>query len=278
MVDNKTTSSKKTLSWVFGILLALGGFGGIASGEPIPGTVMLIMAVIILPPINKLMVDKWKLHFPVGLKIVVIVIGLIIIGLTIDNTTQQDDQSQAHQEQKQLVSSHEQQKEEMKKMDRQVDVEDGEKNDSKETIPILFDIPTLLNKNILYFISEFGEPVNEHPEPSEEALKAGAKTWTKTFTKDGYSINVTYVIDNGKVIKIFLYKGTPDMPIKETWINKDEINGLLERGNIFRDAHGYYYRFWWPIQDKNMYTGVEIQREPLIGSDGKQLCNGYPEC
>lgn len=90
-MSEQITPSKKIsigfiLSWIFGIFFAIVGFSGIVSGEPIPGILMLIMAAVLLPPINKLVDEKWKFHLSGGMKAVVIIIGFIIFGSTIDTS------------------------------------------------------------------------------------------------------------------------------------------------------------------------------------------------
>ena len=98
-MSEQTTPSKKIsvgliLSWIFGVLFALTGIVSVFS-EPIPGLVMLVMAAVLLPPVTKLVDQKWKFHLSKGMKIVVIIIGFIIFGATIDtsnvSTTQQNE-------------------------------------------------------------------------------------------------------------------------------------------------------------------------------------------
>lgn len=105
-MSEQTTPSKKIsvgliLSWIFGVLFALTGIISVFS-EPIPGLVMLIMAAALLPPVTKLVDQKWKFHLSSGMKIVVIIIGLIIFGATIDtsnvSTTQQAEQQKEEQQ------------------------------------------------------------------------------------------------------------------------------------------------------------------------------------
>jgi predicted PurR-regulated permease PerM len=110
--QSKKISVGLVLGWIFGVLFGLTGIVSVFS-EPIPGIVMLAMAAILLPPINKLVDKKWKFHLSVGIKIVVIIIGLIIFGSTIDTSNtanQQNNQPQIQQEQKQIISNTEQQK------------------------------------------------------------------------------------------------------------------------------------------------------------------------
>ncbi|MBN2747782.1 MAG: Ltp family lipoprotein [Bacteroidales bacterium] len=111
-MTEQTTSSKKItvgliLSWILGVLFALIGIITVFS-EPIPGIVMLIMAAVLLPPVNKLVDEKWKLHLSGGMKAVVIIIGFIIFGSTVDTSKQQSNQPPIQQEQS--VSNTEQKK------------------------------------------------------------------------------------------------------------------------------------------------------------------------
>jgi len=105
-MSEQTTPSKKIsvgliLSWIFGVLFALTGIVSVFS-EPVPGLVMLIMAAVLLPPVTKLVDQKWKFHLSGGMKIVVIIIGLIIFGATINtsnvSTTQQTEPQKEEQQ------------------------------------------------------------------------------------------------------------------------------------------------------------------------------------
>jgi len=135
-MSEQTTPSKKItigliLSWIFGVLFALTGIVSVFS-EPIPGLVMLTMAAVLLPPVTKLVDQKWKFHLSDGIKIVVIIIGFVIFGSTIDTsktTKQQNNQPQIQQEQ--AVSNTEQQKDEVKPTEEQPAVE----TKKTETIP-----------------------------------------------------------------------------------------------------------------------------------------------
>ena len=92
--QSKKISVGLLLGWIFGILFIITGISSIFS-EPIQGIVMLIMAAVILPPINKLVDEKWHFHLSGGIKLVVIIIGFSIFGAMIDTsntTTQQDNQ------------------------------------------------------------------------------------------------------------------------------------------------------------------------------------------
>ena len=124
----------------------------------------------------------------------------------------------------------------------------------------IFDIPLLLDKNIPYFISTYGEAVNENSEPTDIAIQVGTKTWTKRFEQEGYAVAVTYNIENNMVVEIFLSKGTYDMPLEETWITENEKNELLRIGNLFQNSSNYEINFLNSME-KDKFTGVLIKKK-----------------
>lgn len=142
---DETKKSKKitvalVLSWIFGPLFALTGIISIFS-EPILGIVMLVMATVLLPPINKLVDDKWNFHLSKGIKAIVIIIGFIIFGATVDTSNtanQENNQSQIQQKQEQPVLNIEQQIEETKSTEEQTKITNNEEPvNGQKTEPIL---------------------------------------------------------------------------------------------------------------------------------------------
>lgn len=69
------------LNWIFGVLFALAGIVTVFT-KPIPGLVMLVLAAVLLPPVIKLIDQKLKFHLSGGVKIAIVIIGLIIVGTT----------------------------------------------------------------------------------------------------------------------------------------------------------------------------------------------------
>jgi hypothetical protein len=155
-MHEQTTPSKNIsvgliLSWIFGVLFALIGIVSVFS-EPIPGLVMLVMGAVLLPPATKLVDQKWKFHLSSGMKIVVIIIGLIIFGATVDTSKQQTNQPPVQQEQS--VSDNEQKKNETKP------TEDQSQTEKTEIIP-----PS--NEKKVEVIEEKPEPTKEVNMPAE---------------------------------------------------------------------------------------------------------------
>lgn len=151
-MSEQTTPSKKitvglALSWIFGILFALTGIIFVFS-EPIPGLVMLIMAAVLLPPVTKLVDQKWKFHLSSGMKIVAIILGLIIFGATVDtsnvSTTQQSEPQK--EEQPQTETNEQTTNEEKTEI---ISTSDEEKTEIPEDIPAPVSSETVSQKNAI---------------------------------------------------------------------------------------------------------------------------------
>lgn len=121
MTNEETVSKKRSLigiilSWIIGIFFALIGIEAIGS-EPIPGIAMLLMATVLLPPINKFANDKWKICLSGKVQTVVIIFGFIIVGSIVETSKtvkQERTQSQVQQEQKHPILNTKQQNEQTK--------------------------------------------------------------------------------------------------------------------------------------------------------------------
>ncbi|MDD2656279.1 MAG: Ltp family lipoprotein [Patescibacteria group bacterium] len=231
MAEQSTTNKKITigliLSWIFGVLFALIGIVSVFS-EPVPGIVMLIMAAVLLPPINKLVDEKWKFRLSSGMKIIVIIIGFIIFNSTVDASKQQNNQSKVQQEQS--ASSTKQQKDEVKPTEEQPQTVNNKKSIETEKTEI---IPPSNEKKV-EAIEEKPEPTKEVTVPSEykSALnKAIIYSKTMNMSKQGvydqlvseygekFSANAAqYAIDNMKadwnsnaLVKAKTYQDTMNM-------------------------------------------------------------------
>lgn len=129
MTNERTIPSKKItvaliLSWIFGIFFTLIGIIAVFS-DPIPGIIMLVMAAVLLPPVNTLVDEKWKFHLSGGMKVVIVFIGFIILGSTVDTSKQQSNHEQLQKDQS--VSNTKLQKNEGKQREEQPQTVDNEK-------------------------------------------------------------------------------------------------------------------------------------------------------
>ena len=174
-MSEQTTSKKITvgliLNWIFGVLFGLTGIVSVFS-EPIPGIVMLVMAAILLPPVTKLVDQKWKFHLSRGMKIVVIIIGCVIFGATIDTSNVSTTQQAEPQKEEQQATRNEDvvnktvKTEQVNEEQPQTEVNEQATNKEKtETIPSGLnlsrtDIVNVLEKPAIGFLFEKGAPVN----------------------------------------------------------------------------------------------------------------------
>lgn len=68
------------VSWLLGILFGISGLV-LLFENPLAGLLLLLIAIVLLPPANRLMAKKMKFSLSRGLKLIVVVILLIVMGI-----------------------------------------------------------------------------------------------------------------------------------------------------------------------------------------------------
>ena len=71
------------IGWILGVLAGIAGVGLLFS-EPIPGMVFILLAVVVLPPANKLLKAKFNFSLSGGVKVVLAIVLLGVAGASID--------------------------------------------------------------------------------------------------------------------------------------------------------------------------------------------------
>lgn len=102
-MNEQTSASKKitlglALSWIFGSLFTIGGIGQLFI-NPLIGIVFLVIASVILPPAINYIEKKWNIQLSGGLKAVIIIVGLIIVGSFSEKTNINTPQKQVNYQQ-----------------------------------------------------------------------------------------------------------------------------------------------------------------------------------
>jgi hypothetical protein len=241
---------------IFGVLLLFFGFVTLFSNF-LSGLLIFIAGLIIFPKTNSLLKEKTKLSITKKNRIIIgsslLLIAMIILSNSGDSSSVVENTKVSKQ---------------------------AETVAEQENVKVVFDIPYLLDKNISYFTDNFGDPVNDNPEPTEIAIQTNSDdTWSKSFEKNGYMINVLYNTSNGSVEDIFLYNGTYKQSfIGESHVTKSGLEKLMKVGNLSKSSQDYYIRSYEVPNKKGTYTGWEVQREPFTGFKGDVLCSGYPNC
>ena len=78
------------LSWVLGVLFLVNGFAFLFEGVIITGVSLILASLILLPPINNLVKEKFNFELSGGLKVVLVIILLIIGGLNLPSSFNQE--------------------------------------------------------------------------------------------------------------------------------------------------------------------------------------------
>jgi hypothetical protein len=74
----KSNSSGGTLSWIFGVIFALSGFGHLIN-NPLVGVMYLSISILLIPPIYKeIFIKRLKISLSNEVKIIIIIIILMI--------------------------------------------------------------------------------------------------------------------------------------------------------------------------------------------------------
>lgn len=90
MSDEQSQGIKKItlgliLSWGFGVLAAIAGISLLFS-HPLTGILALLLAAVLLPPTNKFVADKFKYSISGGLKAIVAIVLLVLVGVSMPSS------------------------------------------------------------------------------------------------------------------------------------------------------------------------------------------------
>lgn len=124
-------------------------------------------------------------------------------------------------------------------------------NKELESVSMLFDVPSLFNKNIDQVKAILGKPSKEIILTEEQ--KGYMDTWEVEFTKDNYRLSVGYDIKTGKVTDFFV-----DINGNVTETEKDR-NILAKVTNVTYDNPSYEARFVPVIGEEGKFTGLSIK-------------------
>ncbi len=78
------------LGWIFGVILLLAGFTYLFSGNVLPAILIMLIGFILLPPANTLLANKFGFVISGGLKVVLVLVLLILIGTIEGNKAKED--------------------------------------------------------------------------------------------------------------------------------------------------------------------------------------------
>ncbi len=125
-------------------------------------------------------------------------------------------------------------------------IADNQPAPTVKQVKMIFDVPSLLGKNIDQIKTVLGKPTSDG-EPTELQLSMGVDEWDKGFQKDGEELLVTYNPKTRKVIDFFV-SGT----------NKNDV---LIVGNLKDGASGYALEFVKSRENPAEITGVIVTKK-----------------
>lgn len=124
------------------------------------------------------------------------------------------------------------------------------KNEKERQLKMVFDVPSLVGKDIKQIAVVLG-PYVSSTQPTSKQIASGVNEWAQTWEKDGETLYVTYEIKTGKVKDFFI--STKD----SSGVTTDKVY-LASVGNLKADQPTYDVSFVEAINDPGKYTGVTI--------------------
>jgi hypothetical protein len=166
----KSITAGSIILWIIGVFTTI---GGIASGN----LAIILAGIILLPITTKLAQKYFKIKLSNGARFTIAII-LIVIGSIVSSSIDEARQK--------------------------VEESNIEQTTSQQEIQKVFDVPSLIGKNLSELETILGVPNYNDAPPATYVKMSDIRTWEKTWNKDGYSLMVTYNIDTNKVIELFL--------------------------------------------------------------------------
>lgn len=80
------------LSWIFGVLFGLSGLTFLFSGGIVAGISLILASLVLLPPVNKFVKEKFNFELSRGLKITLVIILFVIYAVNLPSSNMLDDE------------------------------------------------------------------------------------------------------------------------------------------------------------------------------------------
>lgn len=116
---------------------------------------------------------------------------------------------------------------------------------------IIYDVPSLVGKNIDEVREALGKPQAGRDEPTSEQLSLGFSEWDNQFGPDDKALLVTFNPQDRKIIDFFISTDDPSGATKD----KDY---LLALGNLKENDPNYKIEFVKAVIEPTSFTGVKV--------------------
>ena len=121
----------------------------------------------------------------------------------------------------------------------------------KTDIKAVYDVPSLIGKNIDEIRRVLGKPSDKEIEPTKLQMKMKFDSWDNGFEKDGRTLLVTFNPQNRQIVDFFIETTDPSG-------STSDYSDLLQICNVTNDNPKYSIEPVPAIKDKTKYTGIKI--------------------
>jgi len=122
---------------------------------------------------------------------------------------------------------------------------------TKTDIKSIYDVPSLIGKNIDEIRKILGKPSDKEIEPTKLQMKMKFDSWDNSFEKDGRTLLVTFNPQNRQVVDFFIETTDPSG-------STSDYSDLLQICNVTNNNSKYSIEPVPTIKDNTKYTGIKI--------------------
>lgn len=84
--ESKRITLGLVLSWIFGILFGISGLTFLFTGSIIAGGSLILASLVLLPPVNGFVKEKWNFELSRGLKITLVIILFVVYAVSLPSS------------------------------------------------------------------------------------------------------------------------------------------------------------------------------------------------
>ena len=129
------------------------------------------------------------------------------------------------------------------------------KNTPQIDVKMVFDVPSLIGKNIDEIRQVIGMPSDgEQIEPTKQQMKMSFEYWDNSFEKDGKTLLITFNPQNRKVKEFFISTNDPSGAT-------EDYSDLLLICNVTKNSPEYRVEPVPSISNNKQFTGIIITQK-----------------
>ena len=130
----------------------------------------------------------------------------------------------------------------------------SKKEEQNKNIKAVYDVPSLVGKNIDEVRKALGKPSDKDIEPTKQQMDMNFDSWDNSFEKDGKTLLVTFNPQDRKVTDFFISSEDPSGA-------SEDYSDLLKICNVTEDDSNYSIEPVPVLNDATKYTGIKIAQK-----------------